>query len=60
MINHHYDTDRDALAALLPLGLPYIAFLGPRRRTDQMLAELAEEGHDVSDDAGTNVQIAEK
>ncbi len=50
VMNHHYDTDRDALAALLPLGLPYIAVLGPRRRTERLLAELAAEGHDVSEE----------
>lgn len=48
IMNHHYDTDRDALAAILPLGLPYIAMLGPKRRTERILAELIAEGHDVS------------
>jgi xanthine dehydrogenase accessory factor len=44
VMNHHYDTDRDVLVALLPLGLRYIAMLGPRRRTDRILAELEEDG----------------
>jgi xanthine dehydrogenase accessory factor len=48
IMNHHYDTDRDVLAALLPLGLPYIAMLGPKLRTERILAELIAEGHDVS------------
>ena len=47
VMNHHYDTDRDVLAALLPLGLPHIAVLGPKRRTERILAELDAEGHDV-------------
>ena len=47
LMNHHYDTDRDVLAALLPLGLPYLAMLGPKKRTLRILNELREEGHDV-------------
>ncbi len=48
LMNHHYDTDRDALVALLPLGLPYIGMLGPKRRTERILSDLESEGHDVS------------
>jgi xanthine dehydrogenase accessory factor len=48
VMNHHYDTDRDTLAALVPLHLPYIAMLGPKRRTARILAELQEEGHDTA------------
>jgi len=51
IMNHHYDTDRDVLAAILPLGLPYIAMLGPKRRTARILDELGAEGHDVSESA---------
>ena len=49
LMNHHYDTDRDVLAALLPLDLPYIAMLGPRRRTERILAELQEMDFTVSE-----------
>ena len=41
---HNYGRDYAALARLLPLGLPYVALLGPRRRRDQLLHALAEEG----------------
>ncbi|MDB6126996.1 MAG: Xanthine dehydrogenase [Verrucomicrobia bacterium] len=44
IMNHHYETDREVLAALLPLGLPYIALLGPQRRTARILDELRERG----------------
>jgi xanthine/CO dehydrogenase XdhC/CoxF family maturation factor len=47
LMNHHYDTDRDSLASLIPLGLPYLAMLGPKRRTQRILDELRSEGHDV-------------
>ncbi len=45
LMNHHYDTDRDTLAALIPLGLPYLAMLGPKKRTLRILEELRAEGH---------------
>jgi xanthine dehydrogenase accessory factor len=47
LMNHHYDTDRDSLASLIPLGLPYLAVLGPKRRTKRILDELQSEGHEV-------------
>jgi len=47
LMNHHYDTDRDVLASLIPFHLPYIAMLGPKRRTVRILEELGLEGHDV-------------
>jgi xanthine/CO dehydrogenase XdhC/CoxF family maturation factor len=40
---HHYGRDYAALAKLLPMELPYVALLGPRRRRDQMLHLLHEE-----------------
>jgi xanthine dehydrogenase accessory factor len=53
LMNHHYDTDRDVLASLLPLDLPYIAMLGPKKRTSRILDELRSEGHDVDTAAET-------
>jgi xanthine dehydrogenase accessory factor len=47
LMNHHYETDRSLLAALLPLGLPYVAALGPRQRTERILRELAADGHEI-------------
>ena len=47
LMNHHYDTDRDVLASLLPFNLSYIAMLGPKRRTSQILEELQREGHPI-------------
>jgi xanthine dehydrogenase accessory factor len=41
---HNYGRDYAALEALLPLGLPYLALLGPRRRRDQLLHTLLEAG----------------
>jgi xanthine dehydrogenase accessory factor len=41
---HNYGRDYAALRKLLPLGLRYLALLGPRRRRDQLLHALLEEG----------------
>jgi xanthine/CO dehydrogenase XdhC/CoxF family maturation factor len=41
---HNYGRDFAALQKLLPLGLRYVALLGPRRRRDQLLHALAEAG----------------
>ncbi len=44
---HNYGRDYAALEKLLPLGLPYLALLGPRRRRDQLLHALIEAGVEV-------------
>ncbi len=41
---HNYGRDYAALEKLLPLGLRYVALLGPRRRRDQLLHSLLEAG----------------
>jgi xanthine dehydrogenase accessory factor len=41
---HNYGRDFVALQKLFPLGLRYVALLGPRRRRDQLLHALAEAG----------------
>ncbi len=44
---HNYGRDYAALQKLLPLGLCYVALLGPRRRRDQLLHALLEEGVEI-------------
>lgn len=44
---HNYGRDYAALQKLLPLGLRYVALLGPRRRRDQLLHALMEEGVEI-------------
>lgn len=41
---HNYGRDYAALRKLLPLGLRYVALLGPRLRRDQLLHALMEDG----------------
>jgi xanthine dehydrogenase accessory factor len=43
VMTHNYLQDRAILETLLPRGLTYIGQLGPRRRTERLLQELAEE-----------------
>lgn len=38
--SHNYGRDFSALQALLPLGLRYVGLMGPRKRRDQLLADL--------------------
>lgn len=44
VMSHSADRDREALAMLLPSKVGYLGVLGPRRRTDRLLAELARTG----------------
>lgn len=41
VMTHEYDQDRETLGALLSSSVRYIGMLGPRRRTQRMLTELA-------------------
>jgi xanthine dehydrogenase accessory factor len=43
ILTHSYEQDRAALRALLPREPGYLGILGPRRRTQQLLAEVAPE-----------------
>lgn len=47
VMSHDFERDRDALALLLASRAAYIGVLGPRRRTEKMLAEL---GRTMEDD----------
>ncbi|MEA2751890.1 MAG: xanthine dehydrogenase accessory factor [Myxococcales bacterium] len=49
VMSHDYDRDRDCVAALLESRVEYIGVLGPKRRTERMLAELAQSGTSVTD-----------
>ncbi len=43
-MNHNHRQDLAALEAVLPAPIPYLGVLGPKRRTERMLAELAAKG----------------
>jgi xanthine dehydrogenase accessory factor len=48
VMTHHYVHDLPYLRGLLPLHLPYVGLLGPRKRAEKLLADLKAEGLDVT------------
>ncbi|MGC2619224.1 MAG: XdhC family protein [Acidobacteriaceae bacterium] len=42
-MTHSYEQDGEVLRALVPLGLRYLGILGPRRRTERLVGEIAGE-----------------
>ncbi|MDB6124856.1 MAG: xanthine and dehydrogenase maturation factor, XdhC/CoxF family, partial [Pedosphaera sp.] len=44
IMSHNYLRDRNFLKTLLPVPLGYLGLMGPRKRAEQMLAELRTEG----------------
>jgi xanthine/CO dehydrogenase XdhC/CoxF family maturation factor len=50
VMTHNYLHDRAILGALLATPAAYIAVLGPKQRTQDLLAEIAKEGAGVSDE----------
>jgi len=44
VMTHHYRFDVPILKAVLPLNLGYVGLLGPKKRADQILGELADAG----------------
>ncbi len=55
IMSHRYAFDAALLKALLPRGLRYLGMLGPRKRTERILAELTAAGMVISDDARTRL-----
>ncbi|MDB5088374.1 MAG: alanine dehydrogenase [Mucilaginibacter sp.] len=48
LMTHNYNYDMAMLRQLLPLQLPYVASLGPKKRLQRMLDELQEEGMEIT------------
>ncbi len=46
--SHNYGRDFSALRKLLPLNLPYLGLVGPRKRRDQLLHDLLEVGISIN------------
>jgi xanthine/CO dehydrogenase XdhC/CoxF family maturation factor len=44
VMTHHYKHDRPLLRHLLPLPLAYVGLLGPKRRADKIMADIAADG----------------
>ena len=50
IMTHNNLTDLQWLANLLPLQLPYLGLMGPRKRAEKMLAEISQNGQCGSDE----------
>ncbi|AKQ45620.1 alanine dehydrogenase [Rufibacter radiotolerans] len=48
LFTHNYNYDLAMLRQLLPLSLPYIGVLGPKKKIDRLLTELRDEGHSLT------------
>lgn len=44
LMTHNYQYDLQMLKALMPLDLPYIGLLGPKKKLDKIVHDLAEQG----------------
>jgi xanthine/CO dehydrogenase XdhC/CoxF family maturation factor len=55
VMTHHYLHDRALLAALLATPAPYVAVLGPKQRTQDLLGEIAGEGRELGDEERARV-----
>ena len=54
-MTHHYLHDRALLGALLATPAPYVAVLGPKQRTQDLLGELAGEGRELGEEERARV-----
>jgi xanthine/CO dehydrogenase XdhC/CoxF family maturation factor len=50
LMTHNYNYDMAVLKQLLPLQLPYVGALGPKKRLNRMLEELRDEGMEITDE----------
>lgn len=48
VMTHNFPKDVEWMAWLLPSEVPYIGLLGPRARTDKLLEDLEQQGHQAS------------
>ncbi|MGI8636550.1 MAG: XdhC family protein, partial [Segetibacter sp.] len=55
LMTHNYNYDIAALKGLLPLNLPYIGALGPKKKLDRMFDELREQGVLITDESEANI-----
>ena len=50
LMSHNYEYDRDVLRKLITTDAPYIGIMGPRKRFDKMVVDLAKENIHLSDE----------
>lgn len=55
LMTHNYNYDMAVLKQLLPLQLPYVGALGPKKRLNHMLEELRDDGMEITDKQLTSI-----
>lgn len=55
MMTHNYNYEVALLKELLPLQLPYIGILGPKKKLERMLAQIEDEGISISEEQLNNI-----
>ena len=50
LMNHHFEGDQEALAALTRVSIPFIGMLGPKRRQQKILEGLKNSGVQITDE----------
>ncbi|MFD2999543.1 XdhC family protein [Pontibacter toksunensis] len=55
LMTHNYNYDTAMLRQLLPLQMPYVGVLGPKKKLERMLEELQEEGMQLSEEERKSV-----
>ncbi len=56
VMTHNYLRDMEYVRALIASPAPYLGILGPRRRTEQLLRELAEQGVEPTDEQRARIR----
>ena len=55
LMTHNYQYDLQMLKALIPLNVPYIGLLGPKKKLDKIVNDLAEQGVELTEAQLKNV-----
>jgi xanthine dehydrogenase accessory factor len=50
LMNHNFERDQEALAALTQVSVPYVGMLGPKRRQEKILDAVKSNGVSISDE----------
>ena len=55
LMTHNYNYDIAVLKSLLPLKLPYVGALGPKKKLERMFDELKDQGIPITDESSMNI-----
>lgn len=55
LMNHHFESDQEALSALTQISTPFLGMLGPKRRRERILERVREMGGVISDEFARHI-----